>query len=373
MSNRPIVYMRRGLKDVLLNIARRLVDHGLGDRLIVIYGIRNKVGNVVNIYLLKPVVYWDSHGERMEPLDVSIADHFGSKVGLRIVGIAHIHNFGGWGHRFLSGTDKGTLRALTLLDPYTLVIVLDPSSRDGVGVYWQNPVTGSIEALSSIELSMDPQILYRSGRAVKIRVKGHKVHKPIIAKSSKYSGVESIHRPILPIVVLSGGYLTEGRLRAAIHLVNSIDRVGHRAVLVISSLDSTDVMTIVARSLTKRENLATIIAEGRSASTIDNAYYVSRILTSLGARHMVLVTSRFHMRRALMLFRKAMGKEFMIIPCPVPDEPTHYLLLKEYLAQLFVMFVSWLVSDGNAEALRRIQRIKILLALIERPIAARSR
>lgn len=168
------------------------------------------------------------------------------------------------------------------------------------------------------------------------------------------------------LVVLSGGYLTVGRVKAAIHFINNLNR---KAILIISSLDENDIIRIIAQGIKRRENLVTIIAENRSGSTIDNVYYIKKIAMSMDMKHVILVTSAFHMKRAYTLLKRALGN-VIIIPYPVPDKPTYYLQFKEFLARIFVFFALLLIND-DINALRRIQRIKLLLMPIEKTMSIR--
>lgn len=171
MVSKPRFYLPNELKESLIRLAKYMVDNNLGDRLIILYGVRVRVKDDVYIYPIMPIMYWESYNETMEPMDVSVAEKLGEELGLRIIGFAHIHNFGGSGHKFLSNIDRRTLYTLSLFDPLTLVIVLDPSSTDGVGIYWYNQETKEIESITiDDDRDTNPLIIHRDGRYEKINL-----------------------------------------------------------------------------------------------------------------------------------------------------------------------------------------------------------
>ncbi len=90
-----------------------------------------------------------------------------------------------------------------------------------------------------------------------------------------------------------------------------------------------------------------IIKESKSSSTHENAIYTRKILLQYGIDgKVILITSPYHMRRALLCFEK---EHIDVIPAPVKDSEIYiygfyqdlrnmHLLLHEYLA----LFYYWL-------------------------------
>lgn len=69
-------------------------------------------------------------------------------------------------------------------------------------------------------------------------------------------------------------------------------------------------------------------AEVQSVNTWQNANFSVPMLRALGARHVILVTSWFHSRRALACFRKAAPEmEFISLPT-VADRPEIHPITK---------------------------------------------
>lgn len=64
-----------------------------------------------------------------------------------------------------------------------------------------------------------------------------------------------------------------------------------------------------------------IVREGRSLSTRENAVYTAELLHKHTGETVVLLTSDFHMRRAVACFRKAGVK---VLPRPAPDAGKRY-------------------------------------------------
>ncbi|NPB05892.1 MAG: YdcF family protein [Aquificae bacterium] len=96
-----------------------------------------------------------------------------------------------------------------------------------------------------------------------------------------------------------------------------------------------------------------VYAEGKSRDTHENALFVKEVLKKLGVRNFCLITSAYHMERALLLFRKVGLDKERVVPVPVDYKasrspltvykflPTAYwlrvssLALKEYFGLLF--------------------------------------
>jgi uncharacterized SAM-binding protein YcdF (DUF218 family) len=117
-------------------------------------------------------------------------------------------------------------------------------------------------------------------------------------------------RPTDAIVVLTGG---RGRVEEGIRLY----RAGQARWLLLSGVDP-----VVKRSELYRErrgeNLADgILLEQASRTTLENALYVRDLLASRNIRSIQLITSRYHLPRALLIFRQLLPKEVVIYPHPV--------------------------------------------------------
>ncbi len=110
------------------------------------------------------------------------------------------------------------------------------------------------------------------------------------------------------IVVLTGG---KGRTEEGLRLL----RRGAAELLILSGVNrDADLDSIYhASSLTDAERAA-ILLEKRSESTYGNAREVSGIFTARGFDSMILITSGYHMKRALRTFNR-------IIPASVAIQP----------------------------------------------------
>ena len=117
-------------------------------------------------------------------------------------------------------------------------------------------------------------------------------------------------RPSDAIVVLTGG---RGRVEEGIRLYRS----GHARWLLLAGVDP----SVKRRELFRDqpgETLADgVILEKGSRTTLENALYARDLLTSRGVRSIQLITSRYHMPRALLLFRQLLPREVAIYPYPV--------------------------------------------------------
>lgn len=94
-----------------------------------------------------------------------------------------------------------------------------------------------------------------------------------------------------------------------------------------------------------------IIEENRSRSTEENARYVIDICRQLKFKKILLITSAYHMPRAVMLFK---NKEFEIIPYPVD-----FKRQREY--SVYSILPKFTALNGSIKAIREYIAIFILL------------
>ena len=114
------------------------------------------------------------------------------------------------------------------------------------------------------------------------------------------------------IVLLGGGMCSPGRTAPYPDMTGAADRVWQaarlyhagKAPLVISSgCSEEDSSVVLLRDL--GVPASAIRVEGASRNTAENARFSRQMLASLGIRRVILVTSAWHMRRAVWLFRHA--------------------------------------------------------------------
>ena len=60
-----------------------------------------------------------------------------------------------------------------------------------------------------------------------------------------------------------------------------------------------------------------VILEKVSRNTLENAIYARELVVRHQIRSLKLITSRYHMKRATLIFRSVLPKEVTIYPCPV--------------------------------------------------------
>jgi uncharacterized SAM-binding protein YcdF (DUF218 family) len=151
------------------------------------------------------------------------------------------------------------------------------------------------------------------------------------------------------IVAISGD--TGARADSAIALWKQ----GYAPVLIFSG-GSSDPNSVASAELMKRTAIAagvpanTIIVEGTSATTEENAQRVAELMRDSGLKSAILVTSPYHQRRAAMLFEREFGRvslTFRNHPAADPEwdptlwwtsEPSRNLTLVE-LAKLGALVV----------------------------------
>ncbi len=59
-----------------------------------------------------------------------------------------------------------------------------------------------------------------------------------------------------------------------------------------------------------------IVTENKSASTLDNALYTYRLITKLNLKHIVIITSHYHKRRAQHIFNHYFHSYKIVTPLP---------------------------------------------------------
>ena len=145
------------------------------------------------------------------------------------------------------------------------------------------------------------------------------------------------------VVVLAGG---KGRIEEGIRLY----RAGGGSVLYLVGVDP----SVRKRDLVQEQPGEQIILENMSANTLENALYARDLLARKNVRSLQLITSRYHMLRARLIFRNVLPKDIAIYPHPVDsrnfkEEWWRYggsfrLLFiefyKYYLYRLFFLFAS---------------------------------
>jgi len=63
-----------------------------------------------------------------------------------------------------------------------------------------------------------------------------------------------------------------------------------------------------------------VVLENASRNTLENAIYGRDVIMRADVRSIVLITSRYHMKRAAILFRNALPKDVAIYPYPVDSK-----------------------------------------------------
>ena len=145
------------------------------------------------------------------------------------------------------------------------------------------------------------------------------------------------------VVVLAGG---KGRIEEGIRLY----RAGGGSVLYLIGVDP----SVRKRDLVKEQPGEQIILENMSSNTLENALYARDLLSRKNVRSLQLITSRYHLLRARLIFRNVLPKDIAIYSYPVDsrnfkDEWWRYsgsfrLLFTEfykyYLYKVFFLFAS---------------------------------
>jgi len=108
------------------------------------------------------------------------------------------------------------------------------------------------------------------------------------------------------VVVLAGG---KGRIEEGVRLY----RAGRGSALFLIGVDP----SVRKRDLVTEQPGELIILENMSRNTLENALYARNLLAGNKVRSLQLITSRYHMLRAQVIFRNVLSKDIAIYPHPV--------------------------------------------------------
>lgn len=189
-----------------------------------------------------------------------------------------------------------------------------------------------------------------------------------IASQNRFDGTVSETRRKLDLqydvaIVLGGDLLNDGGLtNESIMRVNAtVDlylRGGVRKVIftggVVSGMEKSTGAIMKEYAEGKGVKEEDSIVEGLARNTLGNAYHVNRILQLRNWSKIVIVTSDFHVPRAMLIFKKVLGSGFQIdaVPAGTPREEYN----RREWGERFLFFIHELVllgiADGNSEAVR---------------------
>ncbi|MDK9716975.1 MAG: YdcF family protein, partial [Trichlorobacter sp.] len=112
------------------------------------------------------------------------------------------------------------------------------------------------------------------------------------------------------IVVLAGG---KGRVEEGVRLF----REGRGNWLFLVGVDPTVRKSDLYRPKPGDPSSENVILEKLSRNTLENAIYGRDILAEHKVRSVLLITSRYHLKRSAILFRNALPPEVALYPYPV--------------------------------------------------------
>lgn len=115
------------------------------------------------------------------------------------------------------------------------------------------------------------------------------------------------------IVVLTGG---RGRVEEGISLYRE-----HRARwLYLVGVDPLVRKSDLFKDLTGKRGGEEIVLEKSSRNTLENALYSRDLIARQKVRSILLITSRYHMKRAVLIFRSILPKDIAVYPYPVDSK-----------------------------------------------------
>lgn len=115
------------------------------------------------------------------------------------------------------------------------------------------------------------------------------------------------------IVVLAGG---KGRIEEGTKLY----REGKSKKLFLIGVDPTVSKKDLYHPTGNDPSAEMVVLEKASRNTLENAVYGRALIMQSGVSSILLITSRYHMKRAAILFRNALPKDVSIYPYPVDSD-----------------------------------------------------
>ncbi len=168
--------------------------------------------------------------------------------------------------------------------------------------------------------------------------------------------IRPVNEPMDAIVVLAGG---RGRIEEGVRLY----RKGGGRWLLLVGVDPVVKKGDLYKYNQSGGGAEHVVLEKVSRNTLENAIYAKEIIVARKITSIVLITSRYHMKRAELLFRSILPDGIRIVPHPVDSgnlkeewwrHPGSFRLLvrefcKFYVYKLLFLFVS---GDIHGDALR---------------------
>jgi len=115
------------------------------------------------------------------------------------------------------------------------------------------------------------------------------------------------------IVVLTGG---RGRVEEGIRLYRA-----HKARwLYLVGVDPSVRKGDLFKELAGQRGGEEIVLEKSSRNTLENALYTRDLIARQEIRSIRLITSRYHMKRAVLIFTSILPKDIAVYPCPVDSK-----------------------------------------------------
>lgn len=156
------------------------------------------------------------------------------------------------------------------------------------------------------------------------------------------------------IVVLAGG---KGRVEEGVRLFR--EKRGNWLFLV--GVDPTVRKTDLYRQEPGGPSADNVVLEKMSRNTLENAIYGRDLLMKYKVRSVLLITSRYHLKRSALLFRNSLPSDVLIYPYPVDSsklkqdwwyhDGTFKLLFSEFYKYcLFRVF--FIFSQGELQPVR---------------------
>lgn len=159
------------------------------------------------------------------------------------------------------------------------------------------------------------------------------------------------------VIVLGGGVIDASknsvslpRLREGVKLI--MNRTCSKLILAGTE---EEIKSMYEKAIELGVDPQVIIKCHPSRTTIGNAYYSKLVADELKLRKLAIVTSEFHMERALAIFRQVFGNNYEMIGKPTPEAPKD-AVKREKLLRILIPLLK-LFKSGDHETIMKVARV----------------
>jgi len=156
-----------------------------------------------------------------------------------------------------------------------------------------------------------------------------------------------VHDVKFDSVVVLGGTVQEDMVER-MHLGMDIVRKNDSPLVLVGTPKEVQFMRNIAVNHVGPDK---IMSDDRCKTTIDNAYYAKIICSNIKSQSIAMITSNYHLERALLIFKTVFGPQFHIVPFGCKNMAGEDILKREKTMLKLIPFLSVFIP-GDHEAIK---------------------